>query len=99
MIEWVIQYTKQISKQNQDLVNEINKLKEENGSLKEKVDTLKTNNEYLIGKMKRARTELCFNKKGRIKMVLIEGIIIGMGIAFVAYCFTSAFEDQEKSND
>lgn len=32
-------------------------------------------------------------------MALIEGIIIGMGIAFVAYCFTSAFEEQEKNND
>lgn len=32
-------------------------------------------------------------------MALIEGIIIGMGIAFVAYCLTSAFEDQEKNDD
>lgn len=32
-------------------------------------------------------------------MELIEGIIIGMAIAFAAYCFTSVFEDQEKSND
>lgn len=28
-------------------------------------------------------------------MELIEGIIIGMAIAFVAYCFTSAFEESE----
>ena len=26
-------------------------------------------------------------------MELIEGIIIGMAIAFIAYCFTSAFEE------
>lgn len=30
-------------------------------------------------------------------MELIEGIIIGMAIAFVAYCFTSAFEESEKN--
>lgn len=28
-------------------------------------------------------------------MELIEGIIIGMAIAFIAYCFTSAFEERE----
>lgn len=32
-------------------------------------------------------------------MALIEGIIIGMGIAFVAYCFTSAFEETEKKDE
>lgn len=32
-------------------------------------------------------------------MELIEGIIIGMAIAFVAYCFTSVFEESEKNND
>lgn len=32
-------------------------------------------------------------------MELIEGIIIGMAIAFIAYCFTSAFEETEKNND
>lgn len=28
-------------------------------------------------------------------MELIEGIIIGMAISFIAYCFTSAFEETE----
>lgn len=32
-------------------------------------------------------------------MALIEGIIIGMAITFVAYCFTSVFEESEKNND
>ena len=56
--------TQQAFKKNQDLVNEINKLKEENADLKEQVDTLKIDNNYLIGKMRCARTELCFDKKG-----------------------------------
>nr|DAJ62664.1 MAG TPA: hypothetical protein [Caudoviricetes sp.] len=31
-------------------------------------------------------------------MELIEGIIIGMAIAFAAYCFTSVFEESEKND-
>lgn len=63
-IEYRNEIIKQLQKQNQGLVNEINILKEENGSLKEKIDILKVDNEYLIGKLRRARTELCFNKRG-----------------------------------
>lgn len=57
--------TLQVSKQNQDLINEINELKEENGHLKENLDTLKIKNEYLSGKIRRARVELCLNEKGK----------------------------------
>lgn len=63
-IDYRNEVLKQIQKQNQDLVNEINTLKEENGDLKEKIDILNIDNEYLIGKMRRTRTELCFTKKG-----------------------------------
>lgn len=62
-IDYRNEVLKQIQKQNQDLVNEINTLKED-GDLKEKIDILNIDNEYLIGKMRRTRTELCFTKKG-----------------------------------
>lgn len=63
-IEYRNEVIKQISKQNQDLVNEVNTLKEENDDLREKIDTLKINHEYLIGKLRRVRMELCFKVKG-----------------------------------
>lgn len=63
-IEYRNEVIKQISKQNQDLVNEVNTLKEENDHLREKIDTLKINHEYLIEKLRRVRMELCFKVKG-----------------------------------